>query len=198
MASALARPGINGENAAAVHARVAWLDARAVQPALDLLPTAMQGRAATAQVLTIALQESRIVTRVQRTNAGVPGPARGYWQFERGGGCVEVVHNGRVYPYTKLLCQQARVDLRPAAIWEAISREDVQTDVLAAGLARLLLWLDPAPLPLRTDALGPDAGWQLYLRRWRPGKPHPKTWGGWFGAAWDYVEKPTGQTISSS
>jgi len=38
--------------------------------------------------------------------------------------------------------------------------------VLAAGLARLLLWTDRPPLPALQDVEG---GWQLYLRTWRPG-----------------------------
>lgn len=38
--------------------------------------------------------------------------------------------------------------------------------MLAAGLARLLLYTDPARLP----GLGDEEGaWQLYLRTWRPG-----------------------------
>ena len=46
-------------------------------------------------------------------------------------------------------------------------------DVLAAAFARLLLWTDPARLPRTGDA---DAAWALYLRTWRPGKPHRQTW----------------------
>ena len=39
-------------------------------------------------------------------------------------------------------------------------------DVLAAALARLLLWSDPGKLPGKGDT---EAAWQLYLRTWRPG-----------------------------
>jgi hypothetical protein len=46
-------------------------------------------------------------------------------------------------------------------------------DVLAAAFARLLLWTDPQRLPSLGDA---DGAWALYLRTWRPGKPHPQTW----------------------
>jgi hypothetical protein len=35
----------------------------------------------------------------------------------------------------------------------------------------LLLWTDPQPMPTSQDA-----GWQCYLRNWRPGKPHPDQW----------------------
>ncbi|MNL86831.1 hypothetical protein D3C87_2157110 [compost metagenome] len=45
--------------------------------------------------------------------------------------------------------------------------------MLAAGVARLLLWTDPKTLPSIGDV---DAAWALYLRTWRPGKPHPQTW----------------------
>ena len=38
--------------------------------------------------------------------------------------------------------------------------------MLAAGLARLLLWTDPARLPGAADV---EAAWQIYLRQWRPG-----------------------------
>jgi len=47
-------------------------------------------------------------------------------------------------------------------IWVVIGFDDV----LAAGLARLLLWSDPRRLP----AVGDEEGsWALYLRTWRPG-----------------------------
>lgn len=67
------------------------------------------------------------------------------------------------------LYQARGVPARDAAIWDAIENDDV----LAAGLARLLLWSDPGRLPAVGDA---DAAWALYLRTWRPGKPHPETW----------------------
>jgi len=57
--------------------------------------------------------------------------------------------------------------------------------VLAAGVARLLLWTDPKALPAIGDA---DAGWSLYLRTWRPGKPHPKTWPALYAQAMAVVE----------
>ena len=55
------------------------------------------------------------------------------------------------------------------AVWDAVENDDV----LAAGLARLLLWSDPHRLPAVGDAEG---AWKLYLRTWRPGKPHRATW----------------------
>lgn len=53
-------------------------------------------------------------------------------------------------------------------------------DVLAAAFARLLLWTDPFRLPTKSDAAG---GWDLYLRTWRPGKPHPARWPARYAAA---------------
>jgi hypothetical protein len=45
--------------------------------------------------------------------------------------------------------------------------------VLAAGVARLLLYTNPAPLPPVGNA---EAAWLYYVNTWRPGKPHRKTW----------------------
>jgi hypothetical protein len=67
-------------------------------------------------------------------------------------------------------------------LWEAMTYHDL----LAATAARLLLWIDPAPLP-GPDANGAEQGWAIYLRRWRPGKPHPTVWPACYGGAWDYV-----------
>ncbi|MOA63587.1 hypothetical protein D3C78_1893600 [compost metagenome] len=56
--------------------------------------------------------------------------------------------------------------------------------MLAAALARLLLWTDPARLP----ALGEVAkSWELYLRTWRPGKPHRHTWDALYAQALEEV-----------
>ncbi|CUI38011.1 Uncharacterised protein [Achromobacter xylosoxidans] len=68
------------------------------------------------------------------------------------------------------LCKARSVVCDPDAIYAALEYDDV----LAAGVARLLLlWTDPKALPTIGDA---DAGWALYLRTWRPGKPHLKAW----------------------
>ena len=62
----------------------------------------------------------------------------------------------------KLLYKARGVQPNNQAIWDAIENDDV----LAAGLARLLLWSDPKALPKLGDVEG---AWQLYLRTWRPG-----------------------------
>lgn len=144
----------------------------AINPALALLPAKMDTPAARVMLLAIGLQESRFEHR--RQLAGNPprptGPAKSFWQAEQGGG---MVHGVRLHPATSAaaahLYQARGVPAREAAIWDAIEHDDV----LAAGLARLLLWSDPGRLPAVDDA---DAAWALYLRTWRPGKPHPETW----------------------
>ncbi|CAB3952649.1 hypothetical protein [Achromobacter piechaudii] len=143
-----------------------------IDPALALLPAKMDTPAARVMLLAIGLQESRFQHRRQLVgNPPRPiGPAKSFWQAEQGGG---MVHGVRLHAATRAaaaaLYQARGVPARDAAIWDAIENDDV----LAAGLARLLLWSDPKTLPAIGDA---DGAWALYLRTWRPGKPHPDTW----------------------
>ncbi|CAB3636726.1 hypothetical protein [Achromobacter marplatensis] len=144
----------------------------AITPALAMLPAKMDTPAARVMLLAIGLQESRFEHRRQLVgNPPRPtGPAKSFWQAEQGGG---MVHGVRLHTATSAaaaaLYQARGVPARDAAVWDAIENDDV----LAAGLARLLLWSDPGRLPAVGDA---DAAWALYLRTWRPGKPHPQTW----------------------
>lgn len=141
----------------------------AVAPGLALLPQRMDTPAARVMLLAIGLQESRFMHRQQ-----IGGPARGFWQFEKGtratrGGVWGVYLHPASKDRLVALCKARSVSCDPDAIYAALEYDDV----LAAGVARLLLWTDPKALPAIGDA---DAGWALYLRTWRPGKPHPKTW----------------------
>ncbi|MCY1284473.1 hypothetical protein D9M69_169110 [compost metagenome] len=148
---------------------------RAIAPALAMLPARMSSREAEIMLLAIGLQESRFVHRRQMGN----GPARSFWQGELGGGMVTGLlryHDDRVRDLAVGLCAVRGVDPSPRAVWDAIERDDV----LAAGLARLLLWTDPGRLPALGDA---DGAWQLYVRTWRPGKPHRSTWDDLYGQA---------------
>ncbi|WP_343718879.1 hypothetical protein [Achromobacter dolens] len=143
--------------------------ADAIIPALALLPAGMDTPAARVMLLAIGLQESRFVHRRQ-----IGGPARGFWQFEKGtrasrGGVWGVYLHPASKDRLAALCKARSVSCDPDAIYAALEYDDV----LAAGVARLLLWTDPKALPAVGDA---DAGWALYLRTWRPGKPHPHTW----------------------
>jgi hypothetical protein len=146
--------------------------ASGLDPALALLPASMDTPAARIMLLAIGLQESRFEYRRQLVgNLPRPtGPAKSFWQAEEGGG---MVHGVRLHPATReaaaALYQARGVPARDAAIWDAIENDDV----LAAGLARLLLWSDPGRLPAVGDAVG---AWALYIRTWRPGKPHPQSW----------------------
>jgi hypothetical protein len=67
------------------------------------------------------------------------------------------------------VCVLQDVPFNATAIWNAVETNDV----LAAVAARLLLFTDPKRLPAVDDAAG---AWRLYMRTWRPGKPHRKTW----------------------
>lgn len=142
---------------------------RIVEPTLQsMAASASIGIAASdsARVLVMAIagQESRWVARRQ-----IGGPARSYWQFEKGGGVAGLF---RVVPrQLAAVCAACDVTFDAATVFEAMAWHDT----LACAMARLLLWSDPAPLPAVGDK---DAGWQYYLRNWRPGAPHPESWAG--------------------
>lgn len=136
----------------------------AVNPALALLPSAMDTPQARVMLLAIGLQESRFVHRRQ-----IGGPARGFWQFEKGGGVRGVLTHASTREQAQLVSKARGVPATADAVYDALDKDDV----LAAAFARLLLWSDPKALPALGDA---DAAWALYLRTWRPGKPHPQTW----------------------
>ena len=136
-----------------------------IDHAFALLPAHMDNPQARVMLLAIGLQESRFEYRRQIGD----GPAKGFWQFERGGGVKGCISHPASAPHLRRLCGVRGVDFTPQAVWNAIEADDV----LAAGLARLLLWTDPKPLPALGDA---DGAWNLYMRTWRPGKPHLITW----------------------
>lgn len=136
-----------------------------INPALALLGPSFDSKEARVMLLAIALQESNLEHR--RQLVGKPptptGPAKSFWQGERGGGMVAGVrthpatakHAARVYAARGVAANNA-------AIWDAIENDDV----LAAALARLLLYSDPASLPKLGHV---EAAWDYYLRTWRPG-----------------------------
>ncbi|SES76455.1 hypothetical protein [Variovorax sp. OV084] len=136
----------------------------AIDPALAWLPAKMDTIEARAELLTIGLQESRFEHRWQVLNDPTKkGPARSFWQGEQGGGMVT---GTMTHPSSKDLARAAcafrGVAFTSFAIWTAIENDDV----LAAILARLLLWTEPGKLPRVTDE---DSSWDLYLHAWRPG-----------------------------
>jgi hypothetical protein len=147
---------------------------QAISEALDLLPAKMRS--------PIGLQESRFVHR--RQMVGSPprptGPAKGFWQFERGGGCIGVINHPASRPHMQRVCEARGVAFDADSLWNAIEFDDV----LAAAAARLLLYTDPRALPKLGE---PAAAWDFYLRVWRPGKPHRATWDGFYLEAFDHV-----------
>lgn len=143
----------------------------AINKALYLLPHQMHTPEARVMLYAIGLQESRFQHRFQivQGRPGAKGPARGFWQFERGGGCKGVVDHPASRYWMHRVCEARAVAFNATAIWNAIEHDDV----LAAAAARLLLFTDPKKLPELGDEKG---AWNLYARVWRPGKPHPQTW----------------------
>lgn len=155
---------------------LAEITERAITPALAMLPCRMDTPEARVLMLAIGLQESKFRDRRQivmvkdkatgRLVARAEGPAKSFWQGEKGGG---LVHGVRTHKATKelaaVLYAARDVKANDTAIWNAIEHDDV----LAAGLARLLIFSDPYKLP----ALGhTQAAWELYAQRtWKPGKP---------------------------
>lgn len=71
--------------------------------------------------------------------------------------------------HVSALCKALGVPCELEAIYQAIADDDV----LAAGIARLMLWADPRALPEIGDE---DEAWDCYLRNWNPGKPSRRRW----------------------
>lgn len=125
--------------------------------------------AARRMLLSIAMQESgpSLDARYQNSPSATPGPARGWWQFEQGGGVAGVLsHSASATLATKCLSYCSVVN-SSAAAWRALEGNDE----LATMFARLLVLTDPAALPSNQQD-----GWNYYLRNWRPGKPKPDVW----------------------
>jgi hypothetical protein len=144
----------------------------AINPALSLLPTKMDSDAARVQMLAIGLQESRLKFRYQKVTSDpyAKGPARGLWQFERGGGVIGVMTHRATKSLAEDICKVRGVLFDSSLIHARLEFDDI----LAAAFARLLLWADAKPLP-GVDA-SHDEAWDCYVRSWRPGKPHRNTW----------------------
>lgn len=120
-------------------------------------------------LLSIALQESgpQLNARYQNSPAASPGPARGWWQFEQGGGVTGVLNHSASKSLASKSCEAYSIQAIPSSVWRALEGHDH----LATAFARLLLWTDPKALPM-TEV----DGWDCYIRNWRPGKPHPENW----------------------
>lgn len=137
----------------------------AVDAAFLLLPAKMDSRAARVIHAAIGYQETKYLTRVQYGN----GPARGYWQMEKGGGVKGVMQfGGQVGDLALKVCEARNVPFQRDLVWAAMAEDDV----LAAAFARLLMYTDASPLPSNQQE-----AWRMYANRvWNPGKPHPDEW----------------------
>lgn len=149
---------------------------QAVDDALKMLPGKMDSREARVMLAAIGLQESRFGHRRQ-----IRGPARGFWQFEKGGGVKGVLTHKASRNAAMKVCDALWVSPTADAVYPALELDDV----LAAAFARLLLYTDPRPLPRVGDAEG---AWEYYIRNWRPGKPHRKTWDDLYAKAMELVK----------
>ncbi len=132
--------------ATAINPALGWLSLRAV-PADD-----------TARLILLAITGQEADARFRRQHGN--GPARGLWQFERGGGVAGVLGHRASIGLAGALCAWRGVLAGSTEVHAALEHDDV----LAAGFARLLLWTDPKPLPADEEG-----AWALYLRTWRPG-----------------------------
>ena len=146
-----------------------------LDPGLELL-TGLGGPAvsdaARQFLLCVALQESgpKLEARYQNSPSASAGSARGWWQFEQGGGVRGVMSHPASSALARQLCGACYVQWNEAAIWRALEGHDM----LSAGFGRLLLYTDPHPIPTLQHP-----AWICYADRlWRPGKPHPDVWPG--------------------
>ena len=147
-----------------------------VDESMALLPERMDSPEARVMLAAIGLQESRFTHRRQ-----IRGPARGFWQFERGGGVFGVLNHRASKAHAVILCRARSVGTDSMEVYQTLEHDDV----LAAGFARLLLWTDPHVLPNLGDVQG---AWDLYMRTWRPGKPHRHTWDALYAQAVEFVQ----------
>lgn len=148
-----------------------------IRPAWLYLPAKMRSRDAEVEAGAIAAQESGLKARAQAGG----GPARGLWQFERGGGVTGVLTHPATKDLAASVCQQIGVEPEPQEVWVTLQT----SDILAAVFARLLLWTDAGSMPTIGST---QAGWDLYKRVWRPGKPRPADWPANYDAAQAAVE----------
>ena len=159
-----------------------YVNQHILTPALKLLPEKMDKPEARAQLLATGLQESLFMHRYQIVagKPGVKGPARGLWQFERGGGVRGVLTHKASAALAKEIQAKLSHGVGIDAAFEALEKDDV----FAAAMARLLYYTDPYKLP----ELGQkQRAWNLYLRTWRPGRPHPETWEGYYKEVVDAI-----------
>jgi hypothetical protein len=117
-------------------------------------------------MLASMLQESGGKHRLQLGG----GPGHGLWQFEEGGAVHGVLCHHATSGHAMILCIATSTMCNEHAVWLKLAHNDI----LAAGLARLLLYTHPQALP-ELDAPD-DETWEYYRWLWRPGKPRRDDW----------------------
>ena len=140
--------------------------AHAIVPAMALLPAAMYARPNAVDVLLLATHLQEAPNREQcqlPARSGQCGPARGIFQFERGGGVAGVLRHHASREHAVAVCDALGIEPTIDGIFNALP---AQCDVLDAAMARLLYWTDRKPLPGMGDV---ESAWQYYLENWRPG-----------------------------
>jgi hypothetical protein len=132
-------------------------------------------------LLAIGYQESRLVETKQLGAHRKPLEhlARGWWQFESGGG----VHGVLTHP-AAAWCRTEIVELGYPLHNRTLHWALAYDQRLAVVMARALLWTDPHPLP--EDEGG---AWALYMRTWRPGKAKSRSWPDAWRLASDAVQQ---------
>jgi len=135
---------------------------------LALLPLAMSRNLPQVQVqlLTTHLQESPNQDQCQIVagqKPGVCGPARGIFQFEKGGGVAGVMQHHSTRVAAAEVCRLLKIPATVEAVYDALRTTD---DALDVAFARMLYWTDKDPLPKFGDVSG---SWEYYVRTWRPG-----------------------------
>lgn len=141
----------------------------------EVLPAKFDSTAATVLLLAIGLQESRFQHRQQ-----IGGPARSFWQFEKGGGVRGVLRHPATAKHAQAVCVLRGI----APTEDAVYQRMLDDDLLGCAFARLLLYSDPRELPAPGAV---NASWDYYIRNWRPGKPHRQTWDALYSEAMQAV-----------
>lgn len=128
------------------------------QTMTHLLPAKFDGLAARVLLLAIGMEETGFATRRQMGG----GPGRSYWQFEQAGGIRGVLTHPASKVWARSVCGLRAVAPVESDVYAAF----LVDDQLACAFARLLLFTDPAALPVVGDEQG---AWEYYLRNWCPG-----------------------------
>lgn len=141
-------------------------------PATDWLTQCMVremgSHQALVQLLSIGLHEGDMFrARFQYGKGSVlTRPAHSFFGFEghKGQALDWVMTDPRTAKYARMACHYKSVEFSLEHVYWTIAG----SDWLACVMARLLLFLDPHPVPDVDDIQG---GYACYLRQWRPGKP---------------------------